>query len=118
MKKGCFLKTIAILTIFVAVIAYIIQHKLDEWVIEPGKKLLLPKIEQGFAQEFDFVKESVEKDSLFSIISNYFEYIDFKNSDQSNSEFWLEIKKIVSDSVVDKTEIEMLQQFIRFKDER
>jgi len=117
MKKGCFLKTIAILTIFVAVIAYIIQHKLDEWVIEPGKKLLLPKIEQGFADEFDFVTESVEKDSLINILKKYVENIDFK-SDQKSSEFWLEIKKIVSDSVVDKTEIEMLQQFIRFKDEK
>lgn len=117
MKKGCFLKTIAILTIFVAVIAYIIQHKLDEWVIEPGKKLLLPKIEQGFADEFDFVTESVEKDSLINILKKYVENIDFI-SDQKSSEFWLEIKKIVSDSVVDKSEIEMLQQFIRFKDEK
>lgn len=117
MKKGCFLKTIAILTILVAVIAYIIQHKLDEWVVEPGKKLLLPKIEQGFADEFDFVTESVEKDSLINILKKYVKNIDFK-SDQKNSEFWLEIKKIVSDSVVDKTEIEMLQQFIRSKDEK
>jgi hypothetical protein len=118
MKRGCFLKTIAILTIFVAAIAYIIQHKLDEWVIEPGKKLLLPKIEQGFADEFDFVTESVEKDSLLSIINKYVENIDFKKTDSASSEFWIEIKNIVSDSVVDKTEIEMLKQFIRFKDEK
>ncbi|HSL88625.1 MAG TPA: hypothetical protein VK870_04950 [Ignavibacteriaceae bacterium] len=118
MKKGCFLKTIAILTIFVATIAYIIQNKLDDWIIEPGKKILLPRIEKGFTQELDFVTESVEKDSLFSIINNYLENIDFKKHDSASSEFWIEIKKIISDSVVNKIEIEKLQQLIRYRDER
>lgn len=118
MKKGCFLKTIAILTIFVAAIAYIIQNKLDDWIIEPGKKFLLPRIEQGFTREFDFVTESVEKDSLLSIINKYVENIDFKKNDSASSEFWIEIKKIVSDSVVNKTEIEKLLQLIRYRDER
>jgi hypothetical protein len=119
MKKGCFVKSIVILTIFVAVLAYIVQYKFDEWIIEPGKKLLLPAVEKGFKDELAFVKHSTEKDTLLNLISSYIKSIDFKSADDSSkSDFWNKINEIVNDSMVTKKEVEDLNNLFRSENEK
>lgn len=118
MKKGCFIKSIVILTIFVASITYIVQNKLDEWIIKPVKKIILPMVENSFSKEFEYVKDTPEKDSVLIYIRDFFEGIDFKTgNDSSKQEFWNAVKEIVSDSIITKLELEDLKKIPRLKNE-
>lgn len=120
MRKGCFIKTIITLTIFVGVIAYIVQYKLDEWIMTPGKKILMPAIEKGFNEQFSFVEESAEKDSLIQFISNYFEKADWltKNNDSAKINFWNNINLIAADSIVTGNELMHLKKIFEIENER
>ena len=64
MKKSCFIQSIVIITIFVAAAIYIIQYKLDDWLVKPGKKLILSQVSKNWEKETAYIKESLENDSL------------------------------------------------------
>lgn len=113
MKKGCFVKSIVILTIFVAVITYIIQYKFEDWISKPGRKLLIPLVEKSFQKEFDYIKDSPEKDSLLIYISKYVENMNLRNDkDSAKIKFWEKVNMIAADSIVVQTEIEELKNFL------
>ena len=71
MKKGCFLKFIIIFTIVLAAGLYLIQNKFEEFFVQPGKELILSVIEKEWDGDFMYVKESVKKDSLKTLLSYY-----------------------------------------------
>ena len=71
MKKGCFLKFIIIFTIGLAAGLYLIQNKFEELFFQPGKELILSVIEKEWDVAFMYVKESVKKDSLKTLLNYY-----------------------------------------------
>lgn len=110
MKKGCFIKSIFILTIFVAAITYIIQYKSEEWIIEPGKKILMPVLEKEYLKNLKYVKESPDRDSLFNLISLKLKEIDIlKENDSLKINFFNKVNMIVADSIVTSSELDEFQ---------
>lgn len=113
MKRGCFLKSIFILTIVVAVVFYLIQTKWDEWVVTPGKKLLQPIVENEIEENLSFLYDSPEKDSLKSIISSYISELKFL-SDKDSLENLLsnKMKDFTLDSLISQEELEEIKTLI------
>ena len=75
MKKGCFIQSVIIVTIIIAVVVYIIKYKLEDWIFKPGKEIILSELADSWDDDTAFIKESVEKDSLKSLMKYYFENI-------------------------------------------
>lgn len=110
MKKGCFIQSIVIITILVAVAIYIIQYKLDDWLVKPGKKLILSEVSKNWGKETAYIKESLEKDSLKSLMKYYLENIKMME-DVVNLEpdiFLSEFELVIEDSLITDNEISNL----------
>ena len=75
MKKSCFIQAVVIVTILIAAIIYVIQYKLEDWFIKPGKKFLISEAVKNLDNEVSYIQESVQKDSLKSLMKYYFENI-------------------------------------------
>ena len=86
MKKSCFIQAVVIITILVAAAIYIIQYKLDDWFIKPTKNILVTEAGKNWESETSHINDSVQKDSLRSLLIYYFENIksmeDIVNLDQ------------------------------------
>jgi len=110
MKKSCFIQSIAIITIFVAAAIYIIQYKLDDWLVKPGKKLILSQVSKNWEKETAYIKESLEKDSLKFLMQYYLENIktmeDVVNLEQDI--FLIEFNIAIEDSLITANEISNL----------
>lgn len=110
MKKGCFIQSIVIITILVAAAIYIIQYKLDDWLVKPGKKLILSEVSKNWGKETAYIKESLEKDSLKSLMKYYLENIKMME-DVVNLEpdiFLSEFELVIEDSLITDNEISNL----------
>lgn len=110
MKKGCFIQSVIIVTILIAAIVYIVKYKLEDWLIEPGKKIILSEVSKNWDKETDYIKESPEKDSLKSLMKYYLENIKTKE-DVVNLEqdiFFTEFKLSIEDSLITDNEISNL----------
>ncbi len=110
MKKSCFIQSIVIITILVAAAIYIIQYKLDDWLVKPGKKLILSEVSKNWGKETAYIKESLEKDSLKSLMKYYLENIKMME-DVVNLEpdiFLSEFELVIEDSLITDNEISNL----------
>ncbi|MGD1007655.1 MAG: hypothetical protein ABR980_10545 [Ignavibacteriaceae bacterium] len=116
MKKGCFLRTIIIITILTAVVLYLITHKFNEVILNPGKSLIISQINR----DMEYVKDSPEKDSLQLLIKDYIRGIKKVDnlSDKSIGEFLDTLKIALSDSVIDKREYKSLYKILKPKVEK
>jgi hypothetical protein len=115
MKKGCFIKTIIILTIIVASITYIWENKFNDFIFKPGKKIILPLFVNEFKDKLAYVAKSPQKDSLYVMIKNYIE--DTKNihdlSDENIKPLVQKINNIISDSVVTSEELNSIRDYLK-----
>jgi hypothetical protein len=115
MKKGCFIKTVIIGTVLIASVVYIIENKLDDWVISPGKKFVLNKIVQNWDKELKYVYASPQKDSLKNLLNYYVENIesldDVANEDERS--FSEELNSVLKDSIITKDELTELTLFVK-----
>jgi len=115
MKKGCFLKTVIIMTIIIASVLYIFQNKFDEIFIGSGKKFILSVFEDKWAKELNYVQDNPEKDSLRSLIKFYI--ADIKSADEFSDEetenFFQILKNSFKDSLIDKSELSELTNLIK-----
>ena len=111
MKKGCFIKSIILLTIVTAAILYIVNHKLNEVIMNPGKGLIISEINR----DLDHVKASPEKDSLKILIKNYVEGLKSvkKLSDKSFGDFFDSVKIAIRDSAIDSNEFKSLSRILK-----
>lgn len=109
-KKSCFIKAVIIITIFVAATIYIIQNKLDDWFIKPTKNILITEAGKNWESETSHINDSVQKDSLRSLLIYYFENIksmkDVVNLDQEK--IIEEFEVIIEDSLITDEEISKL----------
>ncbi len=110
MKRSCFVKGVVIGTILLAVIVYIIQYKLEDWVFQPGKKYIVNELVESLDAELLPINESHQKDSLRSLMIYYFDNIksmeEVVNLDQEK--FLKEYESFISDSLISDEEISKL----------
>ncbi len=116
MKKGCFVKTIIILTIFTAVILYIVNRRFNEVILNPSKSLIINQINR----DLNYVKDSPEKDSLQILIKDYITGIKKINniSDKSIGEFIDSLKEALKDSTIDSAEYKKLYKILQPKKQK
>ena len=115
MKKGCFIQSVIIVTILIAAAVYIIKYKLEDWVVKPGKKILITEVGNNWENETAFIKESPEKDSLRLLLKYYLENIktmeDVVNLEQDK--FLNELKLVIDDSLVTDAELSKLTSLLK-----
>lgn len=111
MKKGCFVQSIIVLTIITAAILYIVNHKFNEYILNPGKGMIVKHI----SEELDYVKDSPEKDSLRVLIKDYVENLkSIKNLSNGPIDKFVDSLKIaLQDSAIDKKEYKNLSKLLR-----
>jgi hypothetical protein len=109
-KKSCFIQAVVIITILVAAAIYIIQYKLDDWFIKPTKNFLLSEADKNWESETSHINDSVQKDSLRSLMMYYFENIksmgDVVNLDREK--YLKEFEMVIEDSFITDEEISKL----------
>ena len=115
MKKGCFIKSVVILTIIIAAAIYIIQNNFDDWFLEPGKKMLVKQIAENWKTEASFIKDSAQKDSVGIMLTYYFKNIKTMEEvvNLENDLFLLEFENVIEDSFVTENELSKLTQILK-----
>ena len=113
-RKGCFIQSVIVLTILVAVIVYLIQNNLDDWIIGPGKKIVLDEIAKNWETETAYIKESPEKDSLKSLLNYYLNNIKTAKEvvNLEDDKFFIEFNDAVEDSFISENEISILSTLL------
>ncbi len=120
MKPGCFLKSIIVLTIIVATILYIIQHK-SELFFVPGKKIIAGAFTENWDKQFDFVKDTPEKSELKRTIKAYIDSLKLNDipDDDAIDRIASLVKAAASDSIFSADEIkEISKKLKQIKNER
>jgi hypothetical protein len=120
MKKGCFIKIVIVLTIVIAAIAYIIQNKFDDFIFQPGKKIIAPLFLKSFTSELKYVRDSPQKDSLKALVKSYIENAqNVKDlSEDSLKVFFRSIDYSIIDSVITNAELDNIRKLINQKELR
>ena len=115
MKKGCFIKSVVILTIVIAAAIYVIQNKFDDWFLEPGKKMLVKQIAENWKTEASFIRDSEQKDSVGIMLTYYFKNIKTMEEvvNLENDLFLVEFENAIEDSVVSENELSKLTQILK-----
>jgi len=115
MKKGCFIQAVVIVTVLVAAAIYIIQYKLDDWFIKPTKKFLVSEAIKNWDNEVKHINESVQKDSLRSLMIYYIENVksmeEVVNLDEEK--FLKEFNLVIDDSLITVEEISKLTLLLK-----
>ena len=115
MKKGCFIQAVIVVTIFVAAAIYIIQYKLDDWFINPAKKILVSEVYKNWDNEVKHIEESVQKDSLRALLIFYIENIksmeDVVNLEEED--YLKEFNRVIDDSLITDEEISKLTLLLK-----
>ena len=115
MKKGCFIQAVVIVTVLVAAAIYIIQYKLDDWFIKPTKKFLVSETVKNWNDEVKHINESVQKDSLRSLMIYYIENVksmeEVVNLDEEK--FLKEFNLAIDDSLITDEEISKLTLLLK-----
>jgi hypothetical protein len=110
MKKSCFIKGVVIATILVAVIVYVVQYKLEDWLIKPGKKYIVSELVKKLDAELVPVNESSQKDSLRSLLIYYLKNV--KSTEEvvnlEQEKFLKEFELFIKDSLISDDEISKL----------
>lgn len=117
MKKGCFIKSVVIITILIAAIVYIIQYKLEDWILEPGKKLVVEGVLNNWDKEANFIKDSSQKDSLKFLVKEYIGNIksmgEVVNLEEEN--FFKFLNLAIEDSIITESELSQLTLLLKEK---
>jgi len=116
LKKSCFLKFIIIFTITLAAILYLVQNKFDELFLEPGKEIILTAIEDSWNTELEYVKDSIEKDSLKSLLRFYVSGIQSSDylSDKRTETVINYLEQTFQDSLIDTEELSHINKLIKY----
>ncbi len=113
MKKGCFVKTIVVLTIFTAVLLYIVNRRFNDVLLNPSKSLIINQI----YRDLNYVKETPQKDSLQILIKGYISGVKKIDEIPENtiSEFIDTLKDALKDSTIDSVDYAKLYKILKHK---
>lgn len=116
MKPGCFLKSIIILTILVAAIMYIVQHR-SRLFFEPGKKIITGLLNDNLDKEFRYVKDTPEKARLKGMLESYVKSLKFESIPEDNKidKIVALIKAAAKDSVITGSELDEISNNLNTK---
>jgi hypothetical protein len=120
MKPGCFLKSIIILTVLVAVILYIIQHK-SELFSEPGKKIVTGVLINDLDKQLSSVRNTPEKIELRESLKSYLDSLKIKDISEENElgKIFQMLKSATADSLISEEELKEISNNLKLiKDER
>ncbi len=117
MKTGCLVKALIGSTIVFAVIFYIATNKLDDYIVNPIKNFSVKYVTKDLKNKFEFVKETPEKDSLFSQLNYFTENIKkFKTVHLNSVEDVIDsLDTYLDDSVVTTKDLEKINAIIEAK---
>lgn len=121
MKKSCFIKLVFIITILVAVIVYLVKNNFDTLFLDTGKKWLTTAIEENWEDDFNFVTNNSEKDSLKNLLIYFIDKIETTSeiTDEINEQFLNRLETSLEDSIINKEELDYLTKMaLRKKDEK
>ena len=122
MKKGCFLKIIIILTIFIAAILYIVENHFDDFIRKPGEKIIKNLVFKDFNTAMKHVKNSPEKDSLKILINSYISnkmHKEHKINTGEIEDIVDSVEEVLKDSTISPTELKNLKSiFLKEVNER
>jgi hypothetical protein len=106
MKPGCFLKSIIILTILVAAVLYIIQHK-SELFLEPGKKIVVNAFLDDWENNFNYVKNTPEKSELKNTLKSFIDSLSIKKipDDTEINKIAGMVQSAAADSIISRSEL-------------
>ena len=115
MRKGCFIKSVIIGTIFIAAAAYIIQNNLEDWLLIPGKEIVLNEIVKNWDTDLKYVYESSQKDSLKNLLLYYVDNIKSLSEvvHLDEEKFVNEFEKVIKDSLITDDEISKLSLLVK-----
>jgi len=117
MKTGCLIKTLIFSTVFFAVVFYIATNKLNDYIVNPIKNLSVKYASKGIDDKLKFVKESPEKDSLFSQITYFTNNVKNLNTVHLDavSEVMDSINYYIADSLVTIKDLDNIKLIIEAK---
>ena len=110
MKKGCYIKSVFVLTIVTGVIVYLVQTKWDSI-----KNMLADVPRKGIEKTLVKFKESPEKDSLKALLDEFFSKHLVNFHQFSNNMFDPLITSLTnfsSDSLIDGDELNQIKQIL------
>lgn len=120
MKPGCFIKSIIVLTIIVAAIAYIIQHK-SGFLFDSGKKIMTEAFLNDWDQSFAYVKNTPDKSRLKDSLKSFIETIKMQNlpADKELDRIFKMVQTAAADSVISDSDLEIISNNLKLiKNER
>lgn len=111
MKKGCFIKSIMLLTVITAAVLYIVYNKFDDFFLNPGKHLIVTSLNS----EISRIQDSPEKDSLKAMINEYVNGITNvkKISHKAVEEFADSLNFVLMDSMISPEELDHLRTILK-----
>jgi|GEM_PF-736295 len=117
MKKGCFIKIIFFVTILVAVIVYLIENNYTDLLLNPGKNIILTAIDNNWDEDFEYLKNSPEKDSLRTLLKFYIKELkSFGDINDERSEKFFDLfNGAIDDSIITVSELSELTYLIKKK---
>jgi len=117
MKKGCFITAIAVITIIVGAVLYVFQNHFDNFILNPGKKIIAGIVKDELAKKMNSVKESSEKTEMMEAIKRFSENTEALKlvSEDDVNDLITEIKAAAADSVIDKLELKEISQLLELK---
>jgi hypothetical protein len=116
MKPGCFLKSIIILTILIAAILYIVQHKSDLF-FEPGKKIVVSAFLDDWDNNFNYVKNTPEKSELKNTLKDFIDSLKIKDipNDSEINRIAGMVKSAAADSIISRRELMEISEKLKNK---
>ena len=115
MRKSCFLKSVVILTILIGGLVYIIQYKIGDWFVKPGKEFIVNEAIKNLDDELIYIPDSANKDSLKSLAEYFFKNVkSFKEIVNLEKEIFMEeFKRTIADSIITDNEISNLTSILK-----
>lgn len=110
------MKSIIVLTILIAAILYIIQHKAGLF-FEPGKKIVTNFFMDKWDDEFKFVKDTPEKAELKNSLESYLKELKYEDvpEDKELNKIFDIVKVAAEDSVITGSELKEISNNLKLK---
>ncbi|NWF49160.1 MAG: hypothetical protein HXY49_01315 [Ignavibacteriaceae bacterium] len=113
MKPGCFVKSVIVLTIIVAVAIYLIKYKLSDYFGKTGKQIIGEYIIDDLETEFNTIKASPEKDSLKIFLEDYVKKSQSLDSLPENIDTLVtKLQRAFEDSIIERKELFEIQALL------
>ena len=111
MKKSCFIRSVFVLTIVTGVIVYLIQTKWDSI-----KNMLADVPRKGIEKSLIKIKESPEKDTLKTLLDEFFSkhLVNFNSfSNKMFDPLVTSLKESSPDSLLNKEKLNQIKQILK-----